>query len=356
MDRFLAVQFLAPFMVCIAGFTAAYLLSDVFDRFHVLVEYQGLNFLGFRYFLLKLPLLLSEVMPVASLAGVLLGFALLNRTGEVLACQQLGVSRLEMALPVLVIAALISAGNFALREAIVPHATRQARYLYTVELKKRELRSVFASNRIWVRIAGGFMSADSYDSKTNHLRGVTLYQLDERHDLKEVVHARNAVWNGKTWVADHPSALRLDGDGGVTAAADARFALELTPDDFNLVSLDPEEFSLWELKRYIETLREKGLDPRKYVVDLELKYALPVACLIMVALGMVLSLDPLPRNASIARSFVLALVIGFGYWLMMGLTSSLGKGGVLAPWLAAWLPNMTFGTLAAAIFLFGEER
>jgi len=28
---------------------------------------------------------------------VLLGFALLNRSGEVLACQQLGISRLEMA-------------------------------------------------------------------------------------------------------------------------------------------------------------------------------------------------------------------------------------------------------------------
>ena len=69
---------------------------------------------------------------------------------------------------------------------------------------------------------------------------------------------------------------------------------------------------------------------------------MPLACLIMVALGMALSLDPLPRNLSLGRSFGLAIAIGFGYWLVFGLTSSLGRSGLMAPWLAAWIPNMTF--------------
>src|SRR5207302_4498056 len=107
-DRFLAVQFFGPFLVCLAAFSAAYLLGDIFDRFDDLLHFGGLGLLGVEYFALKLPLIVSQLLPVACLAGVLLGFAVLNRSGEVLACQQLGVSRLEMMTPVLVVAVLIS--------------------------------------------------------------------------------------------------------------------------------------------------------------------------------------------------------------------------------------------------------
>jgi hypothetical protein len=72
----------------------------------------------------------------------------------------------------------------------------------------------------------------------------------------------------------------------------------------------------------------------------------------MVALGIVLSLDPLPRNLGLGRSFGLAIAIGFGYWLALGLTSSLDRSAIIP----AWLPNFTFATIAPSIFLFDEER
>ena len=75
-----------------------------------------------------------------------------------------------------------------------------------------------------------------------------------------------------------------------------------------------------------------------------------------VALGMALSLDPLPRNLSLGRSFGLAIVIGFGYWLSLGITSSLGRSGLLPGMIAAWMPNFMFSMIALSIFLFGEER
>ena len=112
-NRFLAAQFFGPFLVSLAAFTIAYLLGDMFDRFNDLLHYGGFGLLGLEYFAFKLPLIVSQLLPVASLAGLLLGFALLNRSGEVLACQQLGISRLEMAVPVLFLAALVSIADFA---------------------------------------------------------------------------------------------------------------------------------------------------------------------------------------------------------------------------------------------------
>ena len=365
MDRFLGAQFFGPFVVCLCVFTIAYLLGDVFDRFNDLVHYGGFGVLGLEYFTLKIPLIVSQLLPVACLAGVLLGFALLNRSGEVLACQQLGISRLEMTIPVLVVALLVSMFDFALSETVVPLSTRQARYLYEVELKKRELKGVFDNTRIWIRVRNGFLSANRYDALDKTLLGITLYRIGRDYALHDIVHARSAKWNGQAWVPYDSITYRLSGGSKdtVTMAGDIPsadraelFGRSLKPSDLSLLRLDPEEFSLWELDHYIDTLRRKGLDPGGYLVDRDLKYAMPLSCVIMVALGLALSLDPLPRNVSLGRSFGLAIAIGFGYWLAFGLTSSLGRSAIIPPMAAAWTPNLVFATLALSIFLFGEER
>jgi lipopolysaccharide export system permease protein len=356
-DRFLGAQFAGPFLVCLGGFTIAYLIGDMFDRFKDLIHYGGFGLLGLEYFALKIPLIVSQLLPVACLAGVLLGFALLNRSGEVLACQQLGISRLEMAAPVVVVASVIAIFNFVLNETIVPLATRQARYLYEVELKRRQIKGVFANQRIWVRERNGFISADRYDARSATLRGVTLYQLDGDYGLRNIAHAADAKWNGAGWVAENPTSFRLEQNGRVSSVDQVGiFGQSLKPADLSLLKLDPEEFSLWELDRYIRDLRRKGLDPGGYVVDRDLKYAMPLACIIMAALGVALSLDPLPRSFTLGRSFGMAIAIGFGYWLFFGLTSSLGRSDVIPAWVAAWTPNLVFTILAGAVFLFGEER
>ncbi len=138
LDRFLGGHFLGPFFVCLAAFTAAYLLGDIFDRFDDLMRYGGFGLLGLEYFALKIPLIVSQLLPVASLAGVLLGFALLNRTGEVLACQQLGISRFEMAVPVLLRPRSDFARRFRHQRDGGTALHSQASYLYQVQLQKRE--------------------------------------------------------------------------------------------------------------------------------------------------------------------------------------------------------------------------
>ncbi len=356
MNWFIAGQFFGPFLVCLTGFTAAYLLGDIFDRFGDLVRYGGVGLLGLKYFALKLPLIVSQLLPIACLAGVLLGFALLNRSGEVLACQQLGISRLEMTLPVIVVAVFISGFNFMLSETIVPLATREAKYLYDVQLKKRTLQGVFANRSIWVRVRDGFLNADRYDRKHLVLHSITLYHLGSGYRVSDIFHADYAPWDGHRWVPHAITRFQLEPGGEVSASEPAKFYISITPADLGLLRLDPEEFSVWELTRYIRGLRRKGLDPGGYLVDRDLKYAMPLSCLIMAALGMALSLDPLPRHLSLGRSFGLAIVIGFGYWLAFGLTSSLGHNDTLPAWAAAWAPNILFTILAAGIFLFGEER
>jgi lipopolysaccharide export system permease protein len=354
-NRFIAGQFFRPFSFSLVAFTGIYLLVDIFDRFDDLMRYGGFNRLGLEYFLLKLPLIVSQLLPVACLAGVLLGFALLNRNGEILALQGLGISRLELAAPVIAVGALLSVFDFVLTETVVPLATRQATHLYSVELKKRHPMGIFAGG-IWIRVRDGFLSVDGFDPRRSELFGVTVFHLGPDGTLRDIHKASNATWDGKGWRLNELTILRLSQSGTISVVTDDDFHLDAKPADFNLLRQNPEEFSLAELNHYIHGLRRKGLDPGGYVVDRDLKYALPLACLIMAVLGVSLSLDPIPRNLSLSRSFGIGIGLGFSYWLALGFTSSFGRSGLIPAWLAAWLPNATFTILAVSIFLFGEER
>jgi len=308
------------------------------------------------YLMLKLPLIISQLLPAAALAGVLLSFALLNRSGEVLAFQQLGFSRLEIAVPVLIVAIGISMFDFVFSESIVPMTTRKSRYVYTVEIRKREQKAVLADRNIWMRVRDGFLSVDSYDAKRQMLQGITVLHVGPDHKITDIGQIREAEWNGSSWQMSNPKMYQVAADGAVSPAQGSLVRIEATPGDFSIVRQDPEEFSLTELNAYIHNLRRKGLDPGGYLVDRDLKYAMPLSCFIMAALGTALSLDPLPRKLSLGRSFAIGIGLGAAYWLVMGISASFGRSGLLPAGVAAWIPNFLFATLALAGFLRGEQH
>jgi lipopolysaccharide export LptBFGC system permease protein LptF len=47
----------------------------------------------------------------------------------------------------------------------------------------------------------------------------------------------------------------------------------------------------------------------------------------------------------------LGIVLALAYWIVMSLFVALGKSGLLAPWLAAWAPNVIVLGTSAFMFL-----
>jgi lipopolysaccharide export system permease protein len=88
-------------------------------------------------------------------------------------------------------------------------------------------------------------------------------------------------------------------------------------------------------------------------VDLQLKGALPFAALVMTLLGVALAV-PGAQQLSVSMALGSALVVGFGYWVFLALSVSLGNSGVLSPILAAWLANAT-ASLVGLYFLLGVD-
>ncbi len=78
--------------------------------------------------------------------------------------------------------------------------------------------------------------------------------------------------------------------------------------------------------------------------------SLPFIGLIMMLIGIPSGLIG-GQRAGVAKGIGACLLIALAYWLVFSVSISLGRGGVLSPFLAAWLPNITFGSVGSLLFL-----
>jgi lipopolysaccharide export LptBFGC system permease protein LptF len=102
-----------------------------------------------------------------------------------------------------------------------------------------------------------------------------------------------------------------------------------------------------QLRAYIAKLEASGSYVVPYLVALQRKVAFPFVTVIMTLLALPFAVTTGRRGAmyGIGIGIVLAIV----YWIALSLFGALGAGGLLAPALAAWAPNILFG--AAALYM-----
>ena len=349
---YLCKEFLRFFFLCLLLFLGLSLLIDFFDRFNTFVKYGAPLSAICRYFLFKLPLFVIQASPAAALAGALLSLGSLSRNRELLALKACGVSALQIATPLLLSACILSIGGWVWNENVVPYAFHKSRYINTVEIKKKEFKGLFHSRGFWYHGAQAFYHIDHFDSHRNILSGVTVYALSDNFQVHSLVKISRASWRKGEWHFEGIQENRVDPANSFLLNPPS-LLLEEKPDDFSLVDMKAEELSSRQLQTHIANLQQKGLDTTEYQVDLQLKGALPFAALVMTLLGVALAV-PGAKQLSVSVALGSALVVGFGYWVFLALSISLGHSGVLPPILAAWIANATAG-LVGLYFLLGVD-
>jgi lipopolysaccharide export system permease protein len=138
-----------------------------------------------------------------------------------------------------------------------------------------------------------------------------------------------------------------------TRKLDARGLITETPEDFKLLARDATEFTYFDLQKQIADMKAKGIDATEYEVDLQSKLALPFIAPLMVLLAVPFALKK-QLSGGLALSFGIAMLIGFSYWMLTAFCLSLGHGGALPPWAAAWVSNVIF-TVLGVYFFTAEE-
>lgn len=349
LSRYLVEEFLRILALCLLAFMVVYLIADFSDRIDDFLKHQAPVGAIVRYFLVRIPLIVNELLPIAVLAAMLLALGGFSRHNEITAMRACGVSSLQIVMPLFGVCLLLSAGIFVWNEKVVPYFATRAHYINTVEIKKRHMQGLLGDQQLWAHGQDTFYNIQSFDARSRSLVGITIYPIDPEFHLKGLVEIPNARWNGSQWTFRQgvKQSFTADGEIETTMLPPGTLDLREKPADLMAARRDAEEFSYAELSALIDNLHKKGLDTTEYLVDLQLKFAVPFICAVMALISMPLGMRNL-RSTSLASNIGVGLLIGSSYWFVLALAVSLGHSGALPPVIAAWTAN----TIFAAVGLF----
>ena len=353
--RYVLLEFLRVFALCMVGFLMIYVLVDLFDRLEGFLKFHATFGEVLRYLFFKIPLIVTQLVPVATLASVLIALGTMAGYNELTALRASGVSTLQVALPLFAIALVMSGVILAWNETVVPYSTEKSRYVEIVEIRNRPLKALLSEDGIWFHGRNGIYNIEHFDARTGTLVGLTVYDLTADFTLERLVQVATAQWKDDHWAISGAVERTFDAKEGVLTRplTATEFALPERPQEFQIIEKDPEELNFRRLQHHIRELSRKGIDTTESRVDLHLKLALPLVPLVMVLVGVPLA-GRNPRRRPLATSVGIGLVVGFSYWVLLALTISLGHGGAIPPVIAAWTANGVFALLGAFLFLGPE--
>lgn len=355
LDKYILKEFLGPFLFGIAAFTSIFIGADTLMKIADYVTTYGASAAAaLKLFLLAVPRIVVYTFPMAVLLGSLMCFARLSSSSELIVMRTAGQGFMRLAMPVFLTAFILSIGAVAFNEYVVPWTNNMYQLVLNREVKHNMQPQ--ATNHIVIRdVEGGkinhLLYARRYDPSKKELQNVTIQEF-ENEQVVRVENAPAAVWRNGAWYMRDGVIYDLAADGveHMVHFQQQVIPYAQTPEEIQHKQKDLDEMTIRELREQRMAYRAAHEDTAEIDMTVQQRFTLPLASFIFALIGAPLGVQKQRSSSSIG--FGLSVIIIFMYYAVMTFTGSIGKGHVIPPELAAWLPNL----IAAAVGIFLIRR
>lgn len=353
--RYIVTLFFKYFCMVLGLVVTVYLSIDFFGRINKFLAAGIPTWRTTAFFLYKTPFIISQIGPVAVLLGVLSVFGLMSKHNELVALKSGGVSLYYLIRPMAAIGVFMSAGMFVFSEVVVPFTVTEANRIEAATSRKKLVAA--EGKDIWIRGDRSIIHIAYYNPSNQTISGVGVAVFTNGFKLSGRLNARKGEYREGRWVFYDclvQEGLDAQPQNRYEAMYEGELArLDIHPGDLLQVARKSVELPFMELREYIHKVENQGYDAAKYRVDLFAKTAFPAICLIMTLFGSGIALRGAARDGMFA-SFAFGALTTFVYWICHSFCLSLGYGGVLPPFLAAWTANLVFFA-AAGLAVYNLE-
>jgi len=354
LDRYIVKEVMSFVALAVAALTIMLIMQTLFELMDMLINKKVAWLYIVKLLAYRLPAFLVVTFPISLLASSELAIGRLSTDSEITAMRAGGISLRRIMIPFLIAALAISILAFIINDYIVPEANHISQNIIReIVLKKGPpniRRNVFfrdAENR--------YFYINRLDEKNMIMQDIMIYEMT-RERFPRMITAKSGKWVIDTWKLENGTIYNYDEEGKITYEMSFTNMDIIVKEDlqkFFKNQRTPQEMSSKELRQQIDILQKAGADTKNFEVDFYMKYSIPFTGLIFVLLGVPLGLRV--KRGSKATGVILSIVLVLLYYVLLSTTRSMGRGGMLIPFLAAWAPNMVFGILGVFI-MFGAEK
>ncbi len=348
----------------LAIFCALFLIFDFFERVDHLI-FEGASFwLTVNYFLLKIPLFVSLMLPVSMLVAVVLTLGILAKNSEIIAMRAAGLKIFWIARPLFMLAGGLSVFSILLNETLVPYTQRRQSEIYNIDIRQKDKRGGYSQENFWWRDKDKFYKVDMFDSRSNQMLGLSEFEINENFELARRTDAQSAHWidellgwsmsDGKEYKFS-AQVKKPEANPEIAVKSFNKLPLPIStkPQTFYDVKMDPFSMSFFQLRKFINRQRDNGIPISGYLADLHAKISFPCVILIVTLVALPFCMRP-ARSSSLASGFLAAVILGFSYHLVHSLSLAFGRAELWPPMLAAWMANILLAFVGIVLSLGAE--
>lgn len=306
--------------------------------------------------LLKLPEVGQMLLPFAVLFAAIATLWQLTRRQELVILRASGQSAWQFVAPMILGAVLLGILHITLLNPI--SAVLLSRYeAREAELLGPQKRLVTISREgLWLKEAddkGAFiLHAGKINLQSWELQNVMTLFFDREDNNTQRIDADRAYLGEGRWVFR---------DAVISRAGEVSFTREelsvttdMTRDDIEDSTADPETISFWELPDFIRTLDQTGLSATSLRIHYQGLLAQPLFLAAMVLLAAAVSLRP-PRSGMTVLLIIAGLSVGFFVFFFSSFLKALGMTHQIPVIMAAWAPGLLALAGGAFVILTLED-
>ncbi len=120
LDKYILKSVCGLFFTCLLTFFCLYIVIDVLSHLQDILKHKVPLEMLLRYYLAYLPIIFTQVSPIACLLATLYTFGKLNRDNEIIAMRSCGLSIFQIIKNVLIFGMIISVFGFWIFDKFVP--------------------------------------------------------------------------------------------------------------------------------------------------------------------------------------------------------------------------------------------
>jgi len=352
----IANELLAPFFASFLILYGVFFLIRLIPLLEVVLSLRiGLGDFV-RLFSYLFPHMLLYIIPMASMAGVIIGFTRLTNDREILALKACGVSLRQMLPPVILIAAAIAflTGFFSVR--LIPAGAISVKQLM-FQLAKERIDKGLKEKEFTEALGEIVLYVDEIDDR-NHWHGIYVSDMRGRRQPLITV-AKSGYMSAEmeqmtvTIVLNDGTLHNAENQDNQTIRFQ-RYQLRISlqpPTKVGGEDVTAQTRKTMNQEQLLQAAAKHGPDTRRgriFLAEYHHRLSLPVGCFILSLLGLPLGLQARPGKRAVGLPLGLAFFVL--YYIAFTFTRILCEEGTLPLVLGMWLPNMLFLTLTVYIF------
>jgi lipopolysaccharide export system permease protein len=347
LDRYVFTEFWKIFAATALGFPLLLIIFDVTDNLDkYLAQRLPLKNVALSY-VYSLPDYMFMILPAAVLFATVFSIGAFTRHSEITAAKASGVSFYRFISPIFLGALVATILGLTLGE-INPRANRR-------KLQLLETRKYSASNErynfAYAADAGRVYKVQVLDVGSSAMTGLTIERKGKGPDYPSyIVYVNQASYHaGKGWkMGKGTMHVLTDSLHNMTYEFDSLVDNRMTerPKDLTVASRAPTDMEYRELGRFISAMQRSGGDVDELKVERMLKIVIPVTSIVILLFGAPLATS----NQRGGAAYGVGISLGTTVIFVMLVQMMKAVGGIIPPYLAAWLPCIIFGVLGLILF------